>query len=252
MPKKLIGNPIIQVDECLSTNVLMAELDNMNTLPTGTVVTTNYQKLGKGQFTKIWQSDKSQNVLMSILFRTENMKIENIFLLNKAFCIAMQEAIQFFLLEYKVYIKWPNDIIVNHKKICGILIENTIQNHQVSRCILGVGVNVNQMVFEDLKYATSFKQLTNTTFTLEDIQNKIFEKLEFYYQYLLNQNHTFIDEKYHELLYKNSVHNRFILNHQVVESKVMSVNDDGMLVLILDDVPRTFQIGDIKQVLGPA
>lgn len=251
MPKKLIGNPIIQVDECISTNVLMVELDNMNTLPMGTVVSANFQTLGKGQFTKIWQSDKSQNILMSILFRTENMKIENIFLLNKAFCIALQEAIQFFLLEYKVYIKWPNDIIVNHKKICGVLIENTIQNHRVSRSILGIGINVNQMVFEDLRLATSFKQLTNTTFALEDIQNKIFERLEFYYKLLMNQNHTFIDERYHELLYKNSINNRFILNNETKYSKVMSVNDDGMLVLILDDVPRTFQIGDIKQILGP-
>lgn len=120
-------------------------------LRSGSVVMASYQTLGKGTQGRKWSSDRDENLLFSILYKDEP------FISSPLFSHRIALAIVFALREYDLMpqIKWPNDILVDHRKIAGILIETSGRT-----CVVGIGVNVNQTTFpQDLRMpATSLIQ----------------------------------------------------------------------------------------------
>ena len=86
----------------------------------------DFQISGRGQGNHTWSSEDGQNILMSFLVKKLNVKIQNQFLLSRIIALAAYNYISEELPSDKVEIKWPNDILVNNKKIAGILIENLV------------------------------------------------------------------------------------------------------------------------------
>jgi len=120
-------------------------------LRSGSVVMASYQSQGKGTQGRKWSSDRDENLLFSLLYKDEH------FISSPLFSHRIALAIVFALREYNLapQIKWPNDILVDHRKIAGILIETS-----GGICVVGIGVNVNQTTFpQDLRMpATSLIQ----------------------------------------------------------------------------------------------
>ncbi|MHC1735829.1 MAG: biotin--[acetyl-CoA-carboxylase] ligase [Erysipelotrichaceae bacterium] len=120
-------------------------------LRSGSVVMASYQTQGKGTQGRKWSSDRDENLLFSILYKDEP------FISSPLFSHRIALAIVFALREYALapQIKWPNDILVDHRKIAGILIETS-----GGTCVVGIGINVNQTKFpQDLRMpATSLIQ----------------------------------------------------------------------------------------------
>lgn len=117
------------------------DLDNL------TVIASGYQSAGRGQRGNRWLSSPWENLTFSVLFRPEGGTIKA----SDQFSISMAAtlAVRSFLLSKGISssIKWPNDIYCLNKKICGMLIENSLRFGLISKSIIGIGINVNQTDF---------------------------------------------------------------------------------------------------------
>jgi len=92
--------------------------------------------------------------------------------------VVLRQVIQHYV-DHPVTIKWPNDIIINDKKVAGILIQNLYSGSQLSSSIIGIGVNVNQETFdESLPYATSLRQVIHRYLDREEILYRLVSTLD--------------------------------------------------------------------------
>lgn len=159
---------MIELDEVNSTNSYLAGYRPPR--PTDiTLVTAEYQTAGRGQTGNSWESERSQNLLFSLLLHPHSLPAAQMFVLSEAIALAIRGAIISFLNDksvrnrpsaLEVTVKWPNDIYVNDCKIGGILIENTLRGQYIDRCIIGCGVNINQATFHsDAPNPVSLRQL---------------------------------------------------------------------------------------------
>lgn len=122
------------------------------------VVLSESQTHGKGTNGRVWYSNSKENILMTLIFYPQN-SIEELQKITYLIAQMIQSAIQD-LYDISLDIKLPNDLMLNGKKVCGILTESSIQNEKVNYLLIGIGLNVNQIEFsEELQdIATSLKK----------------------------------------------------------------------------------------------
>ncbi|MBR4660475.1 MAG: biotin--[Bacteroidales bacterium] len=136
-------------------------------LATGTVYAARYQSAGRGQRGNSWQSRAGENLTFSLLLRPESLPAAHQAVISQIVTLGITD----FLLQagLEARIKWPNDIYVEDRKICGILIENTLATDRLSDSIVGIGLNLNQREFDPaLPNPTSLLLETGRTVTPED------------------------------------------------------------------------------------
>jgi BirA family biotin operon repressor/biotin-[acetyl-CoA-carboxylase] ligase len=169
---------LIKLNAINSTNTFLKELSKNTSLENFTVVVTENQTNGRGQQESFWFSEPNKNLTFSVYLNDLKLEINNKKYLNFAVSLAIFEVFK----SKKVVnlaIKWPNDIVSGNKKICGILIENSIQKNWIHNSIIGIGVNVNQENFtENLKNVTSLKKLLHVNFDLDSLLIEICEQLK--------------------------------------------------------------------------
>ncbi len=108
------------------------------------VVWTSWQTAGRGQAGNSWESEEGKNVLFSMRLTRPEVAVDKQFALTMMVSLAVLNVVRALLPNEDVAIKWPNDIYVGNKKICGILIESRIAEKDVKEAIIGIGLNVNQ------------------------------------------------------------------------------------------------------------
>lgn len=155
--------------ELNSTNTWLKEQYTEYDLPHGFAVRADYQTKGRGQATNSWEGERGKNVLCSLFLKPFNIELHEQFVLSQIISIAIVESLQA-LVEEEVKIKWPNDIYVADKKVCGISIESSILGNMWSSSIVGIGINVNQMEFlSDALNPVSIKQLSGRDNDVQDV-----------------------------------------------------------------------------------
>lgn len=172
----LIGKNIKYYEQITSTHTMAKQISLQDV--NGTILLADLQTAGIGTKGRKWYTGKGKNIAMTIILKP-NCKIEKLKNLTKIIAISMQQAIQE-LYNYELTIKEPNDLLLNGKKICGILTEiNTIAEH-INYLLISVGFNVNEEEFsqETENIATSLKKEYHKDFKREDIIIKFIEKLE--------------------------------------------------------------------------
>ena len=143
---EFIGRHFIYSEEADCTNTILLEKGNKYN-SNGTIFYTEKQLKGRGRKNRPWYSAKDLNLTFSILLTGKKYITKNPVLLNFVSSLAIGNALEN-LYQLKVELKWPNDVLVNGKKICGILIESTSDGSKIDRLVVGVGINVNQAVFQ--------------------------------------------------------------------------------------------------------
>ena len=123
----IIGEHFIHRDRLSSTNAYAAELLSKDKPAEGTVVSTDDQYAGRGQIQNVWESEPNKNISLSIILYPVFLEVRQQFLLNQAISLAVSDSIKEIVPMGTVKIKWPNDIYLNNRKVCGILIQNQIQ-----------------------------------------------------------------------------------------------------------------------------
>lgn len=185
---KFVGQNIIHYDTIDSTNLKAKELANDSSIKEGTIITSEEQTRGKGRLGRVWESPKSTGIWFSIILKPNisPMNVSNITLLGAA---AVNLALSDLNIESKI--KWPNDVLVNSKKVCGILTEMSAELDEINYIVMGIGINVNMTendFSEELrKKATSLKSEYKKQFCRKQILAKIlnyFEKM--YIEYVEN------------------------------------------------------------------
>ena len=175
---------IIKLNAIDSTNRFLKKMSATQSLDNFTVVVTENQLKGKGQRGAKWVSENGKNLTFSTLINHIDIHPRDIYLINIITAIALIETLEKYQLK-DLHIKWPNDILSENKKICGILIENSIQSNGKIKSIIGIGLNVNQKSFENLPQASSLCLLKNKTFEKEQLLNSIIlrNEIKFFLNY---------------------------------------------------------------------
>ncbi len=178
MPTLFIGQKLIYLKKTESTNSFAIQLieNNSEKVMDGMIISAEQQTAGKGQFNRKWISNPGENLTFSLILKPSFLRPEKLFYLNKCICVSITETINAFAMNS--CIKWPNDIYVSDKKICGILIENKIKNQQIEFCVAGIGINVNQTVFPEDITATSLKIETGKNIPKDSVLQVFCSKFE--------------------------------------------------------------------------
>ena len=171
-----------------STNTLLKELIAKGQEPT--YIYAGYQTAGRGQAGNGWESEEGKNLLCSILVESGKIKDKSPFYLNVAVSVAVHRVLSQQLGQtcnsqeptaksQQLYIKWPNDIYWQDKKIAGILIENAIVGNELKYSIAGIGLNVNQTEFlSDAPNPVSLKQICGTDFAIDELMEQLYEQVQ--------------------------------------------------------------------------
>ena len=222
---------IIDLESVDSTNLYIKK--NYQDLDNFTFVSSLYQSKGKGRNVRKWESTKGNNLLFSLLIKDKEI-------LNKYQCLSILSAVSIYnvlksLSINNISIKWPNDIYVNDKKICGILLEGISYDNKLQNIIIGIGLNVNEDKFDEfgLFDATSIKKELNQEISLKDIKEKVYESLLSQINKIKENDNSYL------LVARN---NNYLLNKEVyafidnqkVLVKVLDINEDNSLKVLLD------------------
>jgi BirA family transcriptional regulator, biotin operon repressor / biotin---[acetyl-CoA-carboxylase] ligase len=168
---------LIKLDAIDSTNEFLKGLSNKQELENFTVVSAEKQTKGKGQMGAVWSSEAGKNLIMSILIKDFLFDINHLFNLNIVVSLTVINTLEKINIP-DLSIKWPNDIMSYNKKIGGILIENSIKSDGSIHSIVGLGLNVNQINFDNLPKASSLAVVCNKEFNKEILLLNIVENLE--------------------------------------------------------------------------
>lgn len=144
------------------------------------VVVADYQTAGKGCGTNSWESERGKNLTFSMLIHPTDIPASQQFRITEVVSVALCEVLEQYIGD--VSIKWPNDIYMGDKKICGVLIENRLQGNVIVDSIIGIGLNVNQTEFvSDAPNPVSLRQLLGREVDREALLHDFLETLETVY-----------------------------------------------------------------------
>jgi len=175
---EFIGRHFIYSEEADCTNTILLDKENKYN-SNGTVFYTEKQLKGRGRKNRPWFSVKELNLTFSILLTGKKYISKNPVLLNFVASLAVGISLEN-LYQLKVDLKWPNDVLVNSKKICGILIESISDGSKIERLVIGIGINVNQTAFQgSFNYPpTSVKLEVNESVERERLLAEILNNFE--------------------------------------------------------------------------
>ncbi len=237
---------IIKLDAIDSTNDYLKQLVREKELENYTVVMAHEQTNGKGQLGAKWISEPGKNLTMSVLIKDLPQDLITVFDINVAIAVAIAKLLSSLELD-DVFVKWPNDIMADEKKIAGVLIENILKPDGTFTAIVGVGLNVNQTIFKGLTDATSIKIFSGKTYeSLEELAILMVNLIDTYVTLATKSQHD-IWELYNHVLFKKNISMPFIdSNDKRFIGEVKHVNKDGKLTLLQDDQELHFY--EAKQI----
>lgn len=152
------------IEECESTNSAISR-----EAPHGYALMALRQTAGRGQRGNSWEAEPGRNITLSLMLRPEEIDVSRQFEISEAVALGIVDLLRSLGLE-AVSVKWPNDIYVGNRKICGILIENALSGNRIARSIAGIGLNVNQTEFRsDAPNPVSISQLTGKEYDLREL-----------------------------------------------------------------------------------
>jgi len=247
METLFIGKNLIFLPETNSTNSYAIELLKNVNPPEGTVIHTAHQLRGKGQRGSAWTTEPLQNLTASVILKPGFLELKYQFFLYIIAALAVYDTTAEILdsSQFDIKIKWPNDILVNRKKIAGILIENKLLHHVMEWSIVGIGLNVNQENFEGLN-ATSLKSKGEQEIKVQDVLNRLCRHLEKFYLLLKSEKYEFLRDLYIQRLFGLNETLKFRMNNAVRHLRVKGIAAGGLLLLETEE--KAMLEVDLKEV----
>ena len=234
---------IIKLDAIDSTNDYLRKLILEKNLKVPTVVMSQYQKKGKGQRGQVWTSQAGKNLMFSLYMPNFTVPTKEVFSINKIVSVCLLHWLSSFQLP-NMCVKWPNDILSGDSKIAGILTESIIHHSIASSIIIGVGLNVNQVEFQNLPNATSMQLLTGKIYDIDALLFSLTNRLiEFLTPPIKNCN-----DDYHKYLYSLGQSRLFLKENKMFEGIIQFVNSEGKLVLKTTSGVQAFDVKELQFV----
>lgn len=220
--------------------------------PQGLVISAGQQTAGKGRIGRKWESPSHDSIATSLLLRPDEISLEAIPTITVVAAMAVRDAL------YRIYglngkIKWPNDIVLDGKKICGILTEMEMGENRVWFVVVGIGVNVHNKTFpEDIAFkATSVDlELAKTTGGQghrEELTKEIWNSFQKYYNiFIETQDMTGLREEYEKHLANRGNRVRIEAQEDSYEAIAKGINNHGELIVDVDGVERIIRTGEVS------
>jgi len=222
-----------------------------------TVIAARKQTAGRGRYQRRWESPSDMGLWFSVILRLA-VDINQLLLVNLTTVLAVRNFLEEKIKSFSggqsldVRVKWPNDVWVNQKKICGILLESYLHQEKVDYLITGIGININQekadFPIELQEKAISLRMVTGLNW---ELKNLLLEFLSFYYHYLngsLVQNFKGIVESYMEhMLFLNEEVKIELTNGQI-RGVIQGIDSNGYLKLHTSEGEKIIVAGDIWEI----
>ena len=205
-------------------------------------VVTDFQTAGRGCGTNKWESERGENLLFSLLLHPEQIPASKQFHISMAISLSIIEALGQYVGDLSI--KWPNDIYWRNGKICGILIENTLQGSIIKDSIIGVGLNVNQQQFRsDAPNPVSLWQICERETDREQLLLDILNCID---NYLYHD----VKTQYCSMLYRRKGFHPYIDKNGAFMGEIVDVEDDGHLLLSDDNgCQRRYAFKEVQFVI---
>ena len=241
---KCFGKEMFFFDEIDSTNTFAKRLA-IEGKPEGTLVLAEYQSNGRGRIERTWISSKKKNLLFTFILRPQ-FSGDTIGLLQLMFAVAMCETLRTF--DIFATTKWPNDILLNGKKICGMLLESSFGGENVEYILVGIGLNIQQENFpgEIQSVASSLLIETKQHFDRWEILKTFLSISEKHY---LNFSHITAEKiieqwkSFSAMLSKNV---QIAHNGNIFWGKAIDISPRGELVVAIDSAIQYFSSADVS------
>ena len=248
---RYLGREIISYRRVDSTNAIAYELAEHG-LADGTVIFAEEQVKGKGRQGRAWQSPSGSGIYMSCVLKP-HMTPNEIPKITLAAAVAAARAIRDFTgLDAKI--KWPNDILINGKKVCGILTEMKAEQDRIDFIILGIGINVNTKAKDLPGGGSSLKEELHISGGAHNISRvgmarKMLETMEEYYNLLKNKGSSSIIDEWRELSAMLGSRVRISLHERTFDAQAHNIDPDGALVVRHDSgILEKISSGDVVMV----
>jgi BirA family biotin operon repressor/biotin-[acetyl-CoA-carboxylase] ligase len=221
----------IKLETINSTNDYTLSLKDSLVFKEGLVVTANFQSGGNGQRGKAWESNANENLLLSVVIEPK-LKLDEQSLISKIAALSVCDLLKSLGIEAEI--KWPNDILVNKQKIAGILMQNKLKGDLITHTVIGIGLNINQIHFQEyLPKATSLQLVLNKELDIAKIQMQLL-------QFLSGRVKRFRDgltheKEYHAALFLKDKVAAFEISNQKFMGIIKEVSQSGKLLIQLED-----------------
>lgn len=220
------------------------------------VLWADYQSAGRGQKGNKWVSERGSNLLFSVLLRPQGVEVDRQFRLSEAMALAEAGAINELLDSVRekgsniIKIKWPNDLYYGYRKLGGTIIETTLRGKSVERCVLGMGINVNQTVFDAAApNPVSLKVITGREWDREALLQSIMKGFVKWLRMVEQGDDEVVAAAYRrQLLWAQGWHS-YIDKVGAFTARLVDILADGQL--ILEDTNgqrRTYMFKEVKHV----
>lgn len=238
--------------KCLKRKFHFNELDSTSaflkrgrfSLRNFTFVSCDFQTDGHGRLGRTWVSPKNENLMFSVLIKDKDL-IENFSSLSLCSAVSILKVLQKLSLN-NVSIKWPNDVYVNGKKICGILLESVADNNQMSNVIVGIGLNVNttEFVGEFITSPTSIALESEFYCKVKKIKSLVYKQIKKDFTNLKKGKSDYLSiAKEHNYLKGKTVFAE--INNKKTEIKVLDINEDNSLLCEINGQKQNIFSGEI-------
>lgn len=237
---------LIKLDAIDSTNDYLKALRQKVVLDDGVIVLAKQQKKGRGQVAANWYSKAGQSLTFSVFKRISGLEVKGQFAINWAVSLGVKKGLERCGM-HGIAIKWPNDILADDRKICGILIENQWHAGKLISSVIGVGINVNNLDFPNLPKATSMALVTNKTFEIAVVLKNVTECISSELDRLLTGNYEELKNEYERYLFRINTISEFKNDEGVRwKGRIRGVSDQGQLQVELEN--GSLQLFEMKQL----
>lgn len=247
MNTKWAGQELVYFDSIDSTNTKAKELAEEG-YPNGTLVVADYQMSGKGRRGRSWESPSGTGIFMTLMLKPD-INPNNASMLTLVAALAVAKAISEITGE-QALIKWPNDIVINGKKICGILTEMSAQFDYINHIVIGIGINVHNKDFpEEIKETASSLMIESggQHFRRAEIIEKIMEYFEEYYEiYLKTEDLSALVKEYNSLLVNMQKNVKVLDPKEPFEGKAMGITPRGELIVDTWESRKLVSSGEVS------
>ena len=244
----MIGEPFIILPTIDSTNNYAKGLIREGLAKDGMVIFTEEQTQGRGQKNKKWESSKGDNIMLSAILDATWLSIQDQFQLSCATALACSD----FFSKYagdETCIKWPNDLYWRDRKAGGILIENVIKGNIWENAIVGIGININQTAFNQMKNKpVSLKQITGKSFEIQALAKELCNYLNTRYKELRNGDFEKHLHLYNERLFKRNEVVTLKKGNEQFQTTIEGVNKNGELMAQYK-LDKSFSYGEVEWLL---
>ena len=221
------------------------------------LVTADEQTAGRGQRGTVWESAAGENLTFSVAWRNVGVAARDQFLLSEAVALSVAETVEELLREAgcreAVSVKWPNDVYVGGRKICGMLIEHSLSGAHIDATMAGIGVNVNQRHFlGDAPNPVSLRQLAGRTFSRAGVLERIVRHLHAGLAQLQEGDYAGMEERFAARLFRRAGWHTYRDADGEFQGRFAGIARNGLLTLEkASGESRTYAFQEVTFVVPP-